>query len=417
MKKIIILLILAFNMNAQVTWQVKTNSSQKWFYQDGDEFNNPVIDENKWAFGMPWGNIAMVQDLAFSRNNVSVENGIVSFIAKKENISVHVNEWEIKPKYIEKSGKKVVDGMYDVNYTAGMLSSKRKFKYGYFELRFKANEEKGIWPAFWLFGGEPNEEIDFFELKGERENQIHLDVHCPKGCKDFRGGFLNLKKNWGAWLKTNESLASGWNVISGEWQPNYVKFYLNGQPIAYFEGDFKTYQYLFINTSVAKDNEAFNPGPDEKTKWPNSFDVDYVRVWSKEDTVYNMKDKYQMFEATPQTVSNNDLFSTELKRKVNYVYNKSQLNSEVGTITLLPVFYNKYSLSFLGKNFGKIQVEVFDRFDKKVAGTEIENLEYYLLDLSALETGPYIIKLNVLGQTLIHNIPVLNAEKFGEIKD
>lgn len=417
MKKIIILLILAFNMNAQVTWQVKTNSSQKWFYQDGDEFNNPVIDENKWAFGMPWGNIAMVQDLAFSRNNVSVENGIASFIAKKENISAHVNEWEIKPKYLEKSGKKVVDGMYDVNYTAGMLSSKRKFKYGYFELRFKANEEKGIWPAFWLFGGEPNEEIDFFELKGERENQIHLDVHCPKGCKDFRGGFLNLKKNWGAWLKTNESLASGWNVISGEWQPNYVKFYLNGQPIAYFEGDFKTYQYLFINTSVAKDNEAFNPGPDEKTKWPNSFDVDYVRIWSKEDTVYNMKDKYQMFEATPQTVSNNDLFTTELKRKVNYIYNKSQLNSEVGTITLLPVFYNKYSLSFLGKNFGKIQIEVFDRFDKKVSGAEIENKEYYLLDLSALETGPYTIKVTVLGQTLTHNIPVLNAEKFGEIKD
>jgi hypothetical protein len=24
-------------------WQVKSNSSQKWFYQDGDEFNNPVL--------------------------------------------------------------------------------------------------------------------------------------------------------------------------------------------------------------------------------------------------------------------------------------------------------------------------------------------------------------------------------------
>jgi len=164
MKKIIGLLILAFNLNAQVMWQVRTNSSQKWYYQDGDEFNNPIIDENKWVFGMPWGNIAMSQDLAFSRNNVIVENGKASFIAKKENVTAHINEWEIKPKYLEKSGKKVVDGMYDVNYTAGMLSSKRKYKYGYFELRFKANEEKGIWPAFWLFGGEPNEEIDFFSI-------------------------------------------------------------------------------------------------------------------------------------------------------------------------------------------------------------------------------------------------------------
>lgn len=408
--------MIAFNAQAQVMWQVKNNTSQKWYYQDGDEFNNPIINEDKWIFGMPWGNISMMQDLAFSRNNVIVENGLASFIAKKENISAPVNEWEIKKKYLEKTGKKVIDGKYDVNYTAGMLTTKRRFKYGYFELRFKSNEEKGIWPAFWLFGGEPNEEIDFFELKGERENQIHLDVHCPKGCEDYRGGFLNLKKNWGAWVKTNHSLADGWNVISGEWQPNYVKFFLNGKPIGYFEGDFKTSQNLFINTSVAKDGEAFNPGPDEKTKWPNSFDVDYVRVWSKEDTVYNMKDKYKMFEASPQTVLNNDLYSTDLKRKVNYVYNKNELNDEVGTVTLLPVFYNKYSLSFTGKNFGIVKVEVFDKSDLKVAGTEIINTEYYVLDLSALQTGPYTIKLSLLGQTLSHNVPVLNAEKMGEIK-
>ncbi len=413
MKKIIGLLILAFNVNAQVMWQVRTNTSQKWYYQDGDEFNNPFVDEDKWVFGMPWGSVTMIQDLAFSRNNVIVENGLASFIAKKENISVPINEWEIKPKYLEKSGKKVVNGMYDVNYTAGMLSSKRKFKYGYFELRFKANEEKGIWPAFWLFGGEPNEEIDLFELKGERENQIHLDVHCPKGCEDYRGGFLNLKKNWGAWLKTSESLAKDWNIISGEWQPNYVKFYLNGQPIGYFEGDFKTYQYLFINTSVAKDGEAFNPGPDEKTKWPNSFDVDYVRVWSKEDTVYNMKDKYKLFETTSHTISNNNLYSTDLKRKVNYVYNKNELAGEVGTITLLPVFYNKYSVSFAGKNFGKVQIDVIDRFDAKVAGFNIENTEYYIMDLSALPTGPYKVKIHLLNQVLTQDIPVLNPDQIG----
>ncbi|MBA4241639.1 MAG: hypothetical protein C0448_13010 [Sphingobacteriaceae bacterium] len=413
MKKTIILLILAFNVNAQVMWQVKTNSSQKWYYQDGDEFNDSTIDENKWMFGMPWGSVTMTQDLAFSRNNVIVENGRASFISKKENVSVHINDWEIKPKYLEKTGKKVVDGMYDVNYTAGMLSSKRKFKYGYFELRFKANEEKGIWPAFWLFGGEPNEEIDFFELKGERENQIHLDVHCPNGCENYRGGFLNLKKNWGAWLKTNESLAKNWNIISGEWQPNYVKFYLNGQPIGYFEGDFKTYQYLFINTSVAKDGEAFNPGPDEKTKWPNTFDVDYVRVWSKEDTIYDLKDKYKLFEYSPYTIDSVNLYQTQLKRKVNYVYDKKELSNELGTITLLPVFYNKYSLSIAGKDLGKIKVEIIDRFDAKVAGFSFENIEHYVMDLSALPTGPYKVKIYLLNQILTQDIPVLNPAQIG----
>ncbi|MBI3520699.1 MAG: glycoside hydrolase family 16 protein [Bacteroidetes bacterium] len=415
MKQIIIILLLALNVKSQVMWQIKSNSSQKWYYQDGDEFNGQAIDETKWKFGMPWGSIAMSQDLAFTQNNIHTGNGLASFITKKENISAHIYDWEIKKDYLAKSGKKVVDGKYDVDYTAGMISSKRKFRHGYFELRFKSNEEKGIWPAFWLFGGEPNEEIDFFELKGERENQIHVDVHCPKGCEDYKGGFLNLKKNWGAWIKTNQSLATGWNIISGEWEEGFVKFFLNGQPIGYFEGNFKSSQFLFINTSVAKNGEAFNPGPDESTKWPNSFDVDYVRVWSKEDTTYTTKDRYKLFEATPQTISNNDLFSTDLKRKVNFVYNTTELKGELGTITLLPVFYNKYSLSIAGKNLGNIQVEVMDKADKKVAGFDIpENTEYYILDLSTLPTGPYTIKLKVLNQELTHAIPVLNSAKFGD---
>jgi len=413
MKKIFLLLVITFNSQAQVMWQIKSDTTQKWYYQDGDEFNGYAINEEKWYLGMPWGNFTMIQDLYFSPENVVMKDGIVSFIAKNEKGIYPINEWEIKQDYLKKTGKKVVDGKYVVEYTAGLISSKKRYKNGYFELRFKANSEKGIWPAFWLFGGEPNEEIDFFELKGERDNQLHLDVHCPKGCEDFKGGFLNLKKGWGAWLKTNQSLADGWNIISGEWQPNYVKFFLNGQPIGYFEGNFKTAQTLIINTSVAKDGEAFNPGPDEKTKWPNTFDVDYVRVWSKEDTIYDVKNKYKLFEYSPYTLDSLSLYQTQLKRKVNYVYDKKELNNELGTITLLPVFYNKYSLSISGKKLGKIQVDIIDRFNAKVAGFKIENVEYNVMDLSALPTGPYKVKISLLNKILIQEIPVLNPKQIG----
>jgi beta-glucanase (GH16 family) len=413
MKKIFLLLVITFNSQAQVMWQIKSDTTQKWYYQDGDEFNGYAINEEKWYLGMPWGNFTMIQDLYFSPENVVMKDGIVSFIAKNEKGIYPINEWEIKQDYLKKTGKKVVDGKYEVEYTAGLISSKKRYKNGYFELRFKANSEKGIWPAFWLFGGEPNEEIDFFELKGERDNQLHLDVHCPKGCEDFKGGFLNLKKGWGAWLKTNQSLADGWNIISGEWQPNYVKFFLNGQPIGYFEGNFKTAQTLIINTSVAKDGEAFNPGPDEKTKWPNTFDVDYVRVWSKEDTIYDVKNKYKLFEYSPYTLDSLSLYQTQLKRKVNYVYDKKELNNELGTITLLPVFYNKYSLSISGKKLGKIQVDIIDRFNAKVAGFKIENVEYNVMDLSALPTGPYKVKISLLNKILIQEIPVLNPKQIG----
>lgn len=414
MKQIVLFLLIAFNTNAQVMWQIKSDTTQKWFYQDGDEFNGYTIDEEKWHLGMPWGNFTMIQDLYFARENVIIKDGIVSFVAKKEKGSYPINEWEINKKYLEKTGKKVVDGKFEVDYTAGLISSKKRFKHGYFELRFKANEEKGIWPAFWLYGGAPNEEIDFFELKGEKENQLHLDVHCPSGCKDFRGGFLNLKKNWGAWLKTNESLANDWNIISGEWEENYLKFFFNGQPIGYFAGNFKTVQNLIINTSVAKDGGAFDPGPDEKTKWPNTFDVDYVRIWSKEDTIYDLKDNYKLFEYTPHTIDSLNLYQTQLKRKVNFIYDKKELNQEQGFITLLPVFYNKYSLSIAGKKLGRIQVDIIDRFDTKVSGFVFENIEYYVMDLSALPTGPYKVKITVLNQILTHQIPVINPNRIGE---
>lgn len=413
MKQVIILLLLTVNFQAQVMWQVKNTASQKWYYNDGDEFNSFSLNEEKWRYAMPWGGISMSQELYFSKENVVMNNGIVSFVAKKETGFFPINEWEINKKYLEKSGKKVVDGKYKVNYTTGMISSRRKFKYGYFELRFKSNNEKGIWPAFWLYGGEPNEEIDFFELKGERENQIHVDVHCPKGCEDYRGGFLNLKKNWGAWIKADESLGDGWNVISGEWEQGFVKFFLNGQPIGYFEGSFKTAQTLFLNTSVAKDGEPFHPGPDEKTKWPNSFDVDYVRVWSKEDTTRDYKDDYRIFQTTAYNIMNGNLYDTELKRKVGYVYDSKELNPELGTITLLPILYNKFSLSVLGKKLGPIQVEVLDKDDKKVAGFDPDNAEYYIMDLSSLSTGRYKVNIMVAGQTLTHTIAVIDSKNTG----
>lgn len=405
--------LIAVTLKTQVMWQIKSDSSHKWFYQDGDEFNGYYIDEGKWQFGFPWGNVVMSQDLYYSKENVSVKDGVASFIAKKEKGTYPVYEWEIKQTYLNKNGKKVVEGKYEVDYTAGLISSRKRYKHGYFELRFKSNEEKGIWPAFWLYGGEPNEEIDFFELKGERENQIHLDVHCPNGCENYRGGFLNLKKNWGAWLKTKESLNNGWNIVSGEWDQKGVKFFLNGQPIGYFEGNFKTAQTLIINTSVAKDGEPFNPGPDENTKWPNAFDVDYVRVWSKEDTIYDLKDKYKLFEYSPYTIDSIRLYQTQLKRKVNYVYDKKELKNELGTITLLPVFYNKYSLSMAGKNLGKIRVDIMDRFNTKVAGFSFENIEHYVMDLSALPTGPYKVKIYLLNQELTQEIPVLNPAQIG----
>ncbi len=389
---------------SQVMWQIFNTSNKKWFYQDGDEFNAPQLNETDWRLGLPWGNFTMSQDLYFANENVYQKDGKVVFVAKKEKRKFHITEGEIDKNYLKKSGKKVEDNQFEVDYTCGLITSKRKYKYGMFEARFKSTDNKGIWPAFWLYGGEPNEEIDFFELKGERENQMHVDVHCPNGCEDYKGGFLNLQKNWGAWVPANANLANDWNIVSGEWQDGYVKFYINGEPMAYFKGDFKTFQYLILNTSVAKTGGPFSPGPDESTKWPNEFMVDYVRVWSGEDSIPSKKNNFNRFGQTPQTIENNNLYSTDLKKKVKYVYNNKELKDDCGTITLLPVSAGKYSLSIVGKNLGQIKFKVLNSKNENLVDGTIDNTKYYLLDLSKLNGNENSIELEVKGQTLKHNL-------------
>jgi beta-glucanase (GH16 family) len=400
---------------SQVMWQVKTTTSKKWFLQENDEFIAEGLNTGMWKSGLPWGNYFYKYDLLFKQQNIGFNNGIASFITDKPANPQPIIGENLDTVFLKKKGIFPNEkGEYSYNYSGGCISSLRKYKYGYFEMRFKANAEKGTWPAFWLYGGNPNEEIDFYEGKGERDKQLHVDVHCAQGCEDYRGGFLNLKKNWGAWITTNESLADGWNIISGEWQPNYIKFFLNGQPLGYLDVNLKTAQNLIINNSVSKDKEAFNPGPDAGTKFPNSFLVDYVRVWSGEDTIYRLQNNYKVFQYTPNTIANADLYQTSSKKNVNFVYNKRELNDEAGCITLLPVFYNKYSLSVTGKKLGKIKIDVIDHLQKKVTGFELDAIEYYIMDLSELPTGPYDIKITVLGQTLVHNVPVINPKKIGD---
>ncbi len=398
---------------AQVMWQLKNDTTQKWFLRIDDEFSMNQLNTKIWRNGYPWGNYIINLDLLYKNENISFDNDAVILTAKKEKVASKVSPYKGDSIYFKRFNKfPDAENNYSFDYTSGAFCSNISFKYGYFEMRFKANDEYGVWPAFWLYGGNPNEEIDFYEGKGERRNQIHVDVHCPDGCENYRGGFLNLKKNWGAWIKTKKSLSNDWNIISGEVQPGYVKFFFNGEAFAYFKGDFKTEQGLIINHAVARNGFGFAPGPNETTKFPNNVQIDYVRVWSKEDTM-SQNFKFEDFETSYKNITESKLYETEIKKKEKFVYN-SLLDRELGTITLLPILYNKYSLSIAGKNLGEIKVEVFDRFDKKVAGYTLNNTEYYIMDLSALPTGPYQIKIQVANQVLTNELPIINPEKIGE---
>jgi hypothetical protein len=73
---------------------------------------------------------------------------------------------------------------------------------------------------------------------------------------------------------------------------------------------------------------------------------------------------------------------------------------------MLPVSYNKYSLSIQGKDLGKIHADVIDASGKKVGEYDLEGKKYFIMDLVHLPAGKYTFKLTVLNQNLVHEISV-----------
>ncbi|MFN6038680.1 MAG: family 16 glycosylhydrolase, partial [Bacteroidota bacterium] len=293
MNKKILSILLVFTVFLRVVSQInpvllqlRTDTAIKWNYFFGDEFNKGDIDDEKWHRGYPWGGLFVIEDEwadpAFLKFN---PNGILEFNADKSNELRKFPDWMIDSNQLKKHEKKLVDGKYQLKYKGSAIWSKEPIKYGYFECRCKMPPGKGLWPAFWLYGGNPNDEIDFMELKGEKPNEIHIDVHCPDNCDKGYPGFMGIKKNWGAWAKVNSDLTKDWNIVSGIWMPGYVMFFLNGQVLACFKGDFKNSMNVIANLAIAVDNGPFGPGINDKTPLPAKMEVDYIRVWKVPEDV------------------------------------------------------------------------------------------------------------------------------------
>lgn len=401
MRTLLMIVILCTGMQqsyAQVMFQIKTDEVKKWHYQFGDEFNESAVNLQKWMWAPGWGNAVVSQSVYFTNGqNVYVENGEAHFVAKREDYMGHVNEWEYDSATLKKLDLKVVDHKLPFKYTAGALWSRSKFKSGFFECRFKTNSQKGTWPAFWLYSGNKNDEIDWFELKGERQDQAHVDVHCPTGCNNYRGGFLYLRRGWGGWLTFDRSLAVEYNTISGMWSGNEMIWYLNGEPLCNFEHKYDSTMWLILNTGIASDNNGgFSPGPDKSTIFPNDFIVDYVRVWSEANTTTPLPGEFLNSE---KTMPRGKEPLARPEKKLNFIYKKKLLKKELGFVTLLPLAARQYSLTFMGRKFGDAKVEVMNDAGVKVKELSLKDPEYALLDLNELPAGKYTVQITTLGKT------------------
>lgn len=398
---LLIFIITHIELQSQIKWQINRDSIVTWYYNDGDEFNTQTLDDKKWKYWYGWSRSIYShkeQEYYTDGKNHTLKDGHLNLYAKKEKVENRMIDWQSDTTSLYRDKINIGQNKRVFEYTSGMIQSQKPYKYGYFEIKFKTPPEKGFWPAFWLYGGTPNEEIDWMELKTEKKNAIHVGRHSQKPEENKYRNYIR-KKTWGDWVYFKGNLSNEWNIISGEWTPEYLKYYLNGECIAYSKIKLNIEKYLCANLAVPGNDGAFKPGPKEDIINSGDFAIDYIRIWSNTPNSEHNNDSI-FKNSTPSEIGH-----TKLKSKTRFLYGTKKDHSNEGiTVTLIPLKNNQYELQVLGRNIPETaNFIIIDSSNKTIYS---ENLKYdsTIFDINSFEGKTFELKINYLNQTVTYKL-------------
>lgn len=288
---LLIILALSTTCRAQTPsqwWWFMEDTLERYVYAGGDEFSGGEVDGRVWTNsgdGRRNHHGTHMQEYNTDGRNFVLGDGTLRIQLRREDVAARGIEYEGDSARLGDGGP----NLRTWKYTSGMLVSKEPYQFGLFEARIRLPKGQGAWPSFWLFGGQPNEEFDILEAKGEKTDQFHVDVHCPgRACVDYRnplGKFgLWLGVNWkafGLWKRASGDLAEGFNDYMGEWRPDALRWYLNGEQCAEWEGALLVPERIILQNALANTCKGcpFGPGPEDPMEPITDMVVDHVRIW------------------------------------------------------------------------------------------------------------------------------------------
>jgi beta-glucanase (GH16 family) len=242
-----------------------------------DEFEDTRLDTSKWStYFEKWnvrglwdnGERQMYVDPAMADKNGQpvninphrVGNGKLTILAYK------VPEWR-KP------------ALWGLDYTSGMISTEKSHaqQYGYFEMRAKFPKGKGLWQALWLLpiDGSWPPEYDIVEVLGDEPDVVYQYCHP---IKDSGGG--GNSGDCGGFTKGLIDTTDGFHTYGFEWTADDIVWYVDGKETQRRKNFVFTPMYLLYTPAVG----GFWPGQvDPNLQFPVRMEVDYVRIWSRDD--------------------------------------------------------------------------------------------------------------------------------------
>ncbi len=161
-------------------------------------------------------------------------------------------------------------------------------KYGWFEIRCKCARGTGLLNAFWLHQHHPLKqeytpegkrksiadgvvEIDIFEqqgrLIGERHSAVDLNVHFTEGGHHQP--------------KVDVDVANEFHVWAMQWREGQIDWYLDGKVIATYKGPTPQEKMFILMALFQYSGWIGQIDPD--MSYPRDFQIDYVRVYARED--------------------------------------------------------------------------------------------------------------------------------------
>lgn len=174
-------------------------------------------------------------------------------------------------------------------YTSARLTTKGKVqpKFGRLEARIQIPRGQGIWPAFWMLGGQfpntpwPNAgEIDIMENVGYEPHLVHGTLHGPgySGGNGITGQYMH-PQGW--------SFADTFHTFAIDWRPGSITWSVDGVAYQTFTAAntganpwvFDQPFFFILNVAVGGN---WPGNPDGTTQFPQRMVVDYVRVYDSQ---------------------------------------------------------------------------------------------------------------------------------------
>lgn len=244
-----------------------------------DEFNqNGKPDPANWKHEL--GFVRNQELQWYQADNAWCEDGKLIIEARKEN----------KPNPNYKADAK--DWKYNrenIAYTSSSIKTVglQSWQYGRFIMRGKIDVSDGLWPAWWTLGtaGEwpSNGEIDIMEYyKGKILANIAIGT-SKRYTAEWFSKTKSIKELGG------KKWASKFHIWRMDWTENSISLFVDDEllinvpmeKLTNKDGSninpFKQTHYMLLNLAMG----GMNGGELGNTKFPNRFEVDYVRVYQK----------------------------------------------------------------------------------------------------------------------------------------